>query len=167
MGQPNEDQRIAKETAFEAIGGKVIGKAASYAKPVVKRLGKVIKTGLGKVAGYVERKLGGIASKSVTLDPSKIRFTQDSIKSTFRDGRSIKDLVSGLKSGKISPNDVPAIRVFQRNGRTYSLDNRRLKAFQDAGIPVRTRQATTSEISAESFKFTTRNDGISIRVKGE
>ena len=34
MGQPDEDQRVAKETAMEVVGGKVIGKAASYAKPV-------------------------------------------------------------------------------------------------------------------------------------
>ena len=57
---------MVKETLFEAVGGKVIVKAASYAKPVVKRLGKVIKTGLGKVAVYIERKFGGVANKSGT-----------------------------------------------------------------------------------------------------
>jgi len=41
-----------------------------------------------------------------------------------------------------------------------------LKAFQEAGIPIRTILATSEEIVKEVFKFTSKNDGVSIRVRG-
>lgn len=99
-------------------------------------------------------------------DPKAIRFTQDSIKSTFKDGRSLRGLIDDLKSGKVTADDLPAIRTFERDGKLYSLDNRRLKAFQEAGVPIRTRPATADEIANEAFKFTSKNDGASIRVRG-
>ncbi|WP_299005973.1 hypothetical protein [uncultured Shewanella sp.] len=99
-------------------------------------------------------------------DPSSIRFTQDSIKATFKDGRSLKDLIDDLKSGKVTANDLPAIRIFERDGKIFSLDNRRLKAFQEAGVPIRTKPATPDEIANEAFKFTSKNEGASIRVRG-
>ncbi|RUO80215.1 hypothetical protein CWI84_06160 [Idiomarina tyrosinivorans] len=99
-------------------------------------------------------------------DPNKIKFTQDSIKNSFKDGQSIEKLVEGLKSGEISAEKVPAIRVFEKNGETYSLDNRRLKAFQDAGVPIKTVPATAEEIANESYKFTSKTDGKSIRIRG-
>ncbi|MEY4591067.1 MAG: hypothetical protein RL497_3143, partial [Pseudomonadota bacterium] len=100
-------------------------------------------------------------------DPKTIRFTQDSIKSTFKDGRSLRGLIDDLKSGNVTANDLPAIRTFERDGKLYSLDNRRLKAFQEAGVPIRTRPATADEIANEAFKFTSKNDGASIRVRGD
>jgi|GEM_PF-1146861 len=105
-------------------------------------------------------------TKGGLLDPSTIRFTQDSIKSTFKDGRSLQGLIDDLKAGRITADDLPAIRVFERDGKIYSLDNRRLKAFQEAGISVRTKPATAEEIANEAFKFTSKNDGISIRIRG-
>ncbi len=58
-----------------------------------------------------------------SMDPSDIRYTQNSIKGTFKDGSSVDDIINGLKKGSISPDDVPAIRVFEKGGHTYSLDN--------------------------------------------
>lgn len=49
----------------------------------------------------------------------------------------------------------------------YSLDNRRLYAFQEAGIDnIKTVWATDEEVTNEAWKFTTKNGGISIRVRG-
>ena len=62
--------------------------------------------------------------------------------------------------------DVDPIRVFERNGKTFTLDNRRLKAFQEAGVPIRTTPATAAEVVTEAWKFTTKNEGTSIRVRG-
>jgi filamentous hemagglutinin len=95
----------------------------------------------------------------------RIRFTQDSIKSTFKDGRSVQGLIDDLKAGRVTGDDVPPIRVFERNGELYSLDNRRLYAFQEVGVPIRTIPATAEEVAAEAWKFTTKNDGLSIRVR--
>lgn len=101
------------------------------------------------------------------LDPNTIRFTQDSIKSTFKDGGTINNMISKLVSGQISADDVPPIRIFERGGNLATLDNRRLYAFQQAGQLIRTIQATAQEITDEAWKFTTRNGGTSIRVRGQ
>lgn len=100
------------------------------------------------------------------LSPAEIRFSQDSIRSTFRSGGSIDDLAQGLRSGRIDPGDVPPIRVVERDGLLFSLDNRRLAAFQRAGVDVPYRFATPEEIASEAYKFTTRNAGVSIRIRG-
>ena len=47
----------------------------------------------------------------------------------------------------------------------YSLDNRRLWSFQQAGVPVPYKMATPSEIANELWKFTTPNGGTAIRIR--
>ena len=101
-----------------------------------------------------------------SLDPSSVRFTQDSIKSEFKAGGTIQDTISGLQNGTISPNGFPPIRVFGVGDQVFTLDNRRLFVFQQAGLPIRVTSATAKEIVSESFKFTTTNCGISIIVRG-
>ena len=109
---------------------------------------------------------GPLASKGVT-NTNSIRFTQDTIGAKFSDGRSVQGLVDGLKSGKVSPNDLPPIRTFQKDGLTYTLDNRRLFATHQAGVNVKTVPATTQEVARElPRKFTTRNQGTIIGIRG-
>jgi hypothetical protein len=43
-------------------------------------------------------------------------------------------LILGLRSGKIKVTDVPIIRVVEYEGKLFTLDNRRLAAFQNAGV---------------------------------
>jgi len=103
----------------------------------------------------------------VTLaEPNIIRFTQESIKNTFKDGHTLRELIDDLKAGRVSADDLPAIRIFEKDGKIFSLDNRRLKAFQEAGVQIRTIPANEDEIANEAFKFTTTNNGTSIRVRG-
>jgi hypothetical protein len=47
----------------------------------------------------------------------------------------------------------------------FTLDNRRLKAFQVAGKLINTVPATAEEVAKESWKFTTRNKGIRAKVR--
>jgi len=104
------------------------------------------------------------------VNPKTIRFSQDSIKGTFRDGRSVQDLVAGLKNGSIKPGDVPAIRTIERNGQLISIDNRRLSAFREAGVPIRTRPATAQEIlqAQKQGKFSSGASGSNtIRIRGQ
>jgi len=88
------------------------------------------------------------------------------MKATFRDGTSIDELAAGLRSGRIRSYDIPPIRVFERDGKLYTLDNRRLEAFRRAGVDVPVQMATQQEIAEEFWKFTTSNDGVSIRIRG-
>jgi hypothetical protein len=74
-------------------------------------------------------------------------------------------LVAKLQSGGICPYDVPAIRILERDGKLFTLDNRRLEAFRRAGIDVPVRKASPQEIVDEAWKFTTDNDGVSVRIR--
>jgi hypothetical protein len=100
-----------------------------------------------------------------TVDPNGVRFSQSSIKATFWDGGTIDQLAEGLRSGSIKPEDVAPIRLFEREEKLFTLDNRRLEAFRRASVPVPYRMATPEEVQEEAWKFTTRNQGVSIRVR--
>ncbi|MCU7840520.1 MAG: RHS repeat-associated core domain-containing protein [Candidatus Thiodiazotropha sp. (ex Troendleina suluensis)] len=97
---------------------------------------------------------------------NSIRFTQSSINKNFSDGGSVNGLIRKLRTGEVSPNDLPPIRIFRKDGQIFSLDNRRLYAGQQAGVRIRTVGATQDEILREAWKFTTKNGGESIRVRG-
>jgi RHS repeat-associated protein len=110
---------------------------------------------------------------SGTVDPSKIRFSQDSIKSDFTnpDFGDVDTLSSKIRKfvetkGKegIDPDSVKPIRIVEKDGSVYTLDNRRLKAFQDAGVNIPYEKLAEIPKNQE-FKFTTTNKGTSIRVR--
>ena len=101
------------------------------------------------------------------ISPFEVRFSQDSIKSRFKDDSTIGELAARLRQGTVRPEDVPPLRLVERNGTLFTLDNRRLEAFRRAGVAAPYRMATSEEVAAESWKFTTRNDGLSIHVRGE
>lgn len=107
-----------------------------------------------------------IARASGHIDPSLVRFSQDSISYFFKNGDSIDDLADGLRSGKILPSDVPPIRLAQNSdGLLFTLDNRRLEAFRRAGTDIPFVLATADEVAAEAWKFTTRTLGETIRIR--
>lgn len=92
----------------------------------------------------------------------------NSIKSTFQGGGSIDNLAKGLKDGSIDPSSVPAIRIVEKDGKIFTLDNRRLKAFQDAGVPINFQKVDFDNLPKKELdKFTTQNEGISIRIRGQ
>lgn len=101
------------------------------------------------------------------LDPYLIRFSQASVRRRFADGSTINDLAEGLRTGNVRPEDIPPVRLVEREGILFTLDNRRLEAFRRAGMDVPYRMASDDEAFGEIWKFTTRNDGTSIRIRGE
>ncbi|MBI4747665.1 MAG: hypothetical protein HY774_04210 [Acidobacteria bacterium] len=111
----------------------------------------------------VPNQIGGVYS----IDPAAVRFSQDSCNYYFKNGGNIDDLAAALRNGQVSPMDIPEIRLVEKDGLFFSLDNRRLETFRRAQIPIRYRMATVSEIQHDAFKFTTTNDGVSIYVRNE
>ena len=109
-------------------------------------------------ARVLEKPLGKVVAKTV-------RFTQDSIANKFIEYGTLKETIAELKSGELSPDVFDPIRVFEVNGMIFSLDNRRLFVFQQAELQIMTIPATSEEIINDSFKFTTRNCGKTIRVR--
>jgi hypothetical protein len=101
-------------------------------------------------------------------DPQSIRYTQGSVGPTFTDERygSVDDLVRKLRAGEIDATSFPPIRVVERDGVLWTLDNRRLEAFRQAGVHVPTVMAYEDEVRREwRRKFTTKNDGESVTIR--
>ncbi|MDQ0473929.1 RHS repeat-associated core domain-containing protein [Labrys wisconsinensis] len=103
--------------------------------------------------------------ETTLADPATVRFTQDSVSPRFKNGESVLDLAEKLKSGAISPVDLPAIRVFSKDNLAYTLDNRRLVATSIAGVPVKITPASPQEIIREAYKMTTRNNGCIVCLR--
>ncbi len=135
-------QLSAGQRVFAGVTGTIdtVGTATG-----IKAAGVGIKGGFKAGAGIVGGLFGRGADRGL-LNPNSIRFSQDSVRGTFSDGRSIHELTEGLSTGRIKPRDVPAVRLVERQGRLISIDNRRLQAFRDAGVDIPTRMATPSEI---------------------
>ena len=67
-------------------------------------------------------------------DPKHLRFGQHVASPNFGDGGTISDLIVELARGK-SPDTVgKPLRVIVQDGKTFTLDNRRLVAFNGAGL---------------------------------
>jgi hypothetical protein len=101
------------------------------------------------------------------MDPNAVRFSQRSISFYFADGRTIDDLAEGLRSGRIRPEDIPPLRLVEKEGLFFTLDNRRLEAFRRAGVDIPWRLTTPEELAREAWKFTTTNQGVSVKVRGQ
>jgi filamentous hemagglutinin len=77
----------------------------------------------------------GTVNPNAFMDPASILFTQNTISTTFSDGRSVEGAVHDLRSQGADPAvDVPIIRVVHSNGSYRSLDNRRLYTFKAANL---------------------------------
>lgn len=102
------------------------------------------------------------------IDPSVVRFTQDSVKSTFRNGVDINATIDTLRgpAGARAAAEFPPIRLVERGGQLFTLDNRRLLVFSEAGRRVPFVMATPAEIAKEfPSKFTTGpNQGFGIFI---
>jgi hypothetical protein len=65
-----------------------------------------------------------------------IQFGQQGMSATFRHGefagQTIEEVASGLRSGSISPDQLP-LQTITRDGITYSMNNRSLMALRQAG----------------------------------
>ena len=108
---------------------------------------------------------GADAGAPGMIDARSVRFSQNSIAASFRGGGSVDELAAGLRNGTIDAKSIPAIRLVERDGKLYSLDNRRLYAAQRAGVKIPYRMATPEEILKERFKFTTTNGGAGVEVR--
>ena len=100
------------------------------------------------------------------ISPYKVRFTQDSIAAEFSDGGSVFDMIKKLRDGSINSESFPPIKIFVKDGVFYSVDNRRLFAFQQANLPIKYEIIINPQMFIrQAFKFTTLNDGREIIVR--
>jgi len=104
------------------------------------------------------------------LAPSKIRFTQDTISNKFRRNKgSVHEAIDKIRQKKMSVNDFPTIEVIKKDNKYYSLDNRRLYIFrvlEKEGL-LRDVPITITGRSMPDKKFTTTNDGVTVKMRYE
>jgi RHS repeat-associated protein len=101
------------------------------------------------------------------VSPLEIRFSQATASQNFSSKGTIDDLLQGLRNGTVSVDDVPAIRVVERNGQLITLDNRRLAAFKAAGvekIPIQRVSLSDPDIAKEFARKYNPIDGGDIIV---
>ena len=106
--------------------------------------------------------------------PSKVFFSQESISNVFESNYAhvnvkIGETLDQLCNGEISVYEIPTIEVVEKDGKFYAADNRRLWVFRELEklgkckeIPVR-----VVENFKYGHKFTTRNGGTSVKVRGD
>ena len=101
-------------------------------------------------------------------NPMSIRFTQPTVSQNFSTGQTLTETANALRSVELTATDLPTIRVVEQNGRLFTLDNRRLVAFQNAGlteIPIQRVPLSDPAIMKEFLrKFNPVNGGQSIVV---
>ncbi|XP_060071687.1 uncharacterized protein LOC132551551 [Ylistrum balloti] len=104
------------------------------------------------------------------LRPSEIRYSQDSVAYYFGQGRysgiSIGQTLDELLLHKCHVNDIPTITVSLHNGLWYCGDNRRLWVFRKCEELGIIDSVPAYEGYINPSKFTTFNQGVSIRVRG-
>jgi hypothetical protein len=115
--------------------------------------------GIGLAAGVLPFGKAGLRllEEGATIDTAAVRFTQDSVKGSFKNGTNINDAAAALRAGGAdAASKYPPIRLVDHGGQLFTLDNRRLLVFSMAGQQVPFRMATQSEIAREWVsKFTT------------
>ncbi|KAK3596617.1 hypothetical protein CHS0354_039796 [Potamilus streckersoni] len=109
------------------------------------------------------------------MRPSQLRFTQDSISNRFQDGHTLDETFRQFLYKEISMGQyeqVPNLVAMQYQGSWFVVrGNRRLylmKKLEGAGA-ITTVKVLMKTFDQEVFnrQFTTRNMGLSIRVRGD
>jgi hypothetical protein len=143
---------LGATVAAGAISGAVSGQAARATENALS--GQEVTAGLGEPADIAtEAVVGGalagvgygigrlarpaVAEATVERAAKEVRFAQKGISKVFRHGefagKTIDEIAQGLKSGAIHPDQLP-IKVIERDGVMYALNNRSLMALRLAGL---------------------------------
>jgi len=103
--------------------------------------------------GFSDASEGYVGMARERVNPNEIHFTQDTISPYFSDRPgTISDTIRALREGHVTPDEIPVIRVVEYNGKHWSLDNRRLAAFQSASlrdIPIERLSLRDADVLAE------------------
>lgn len=130
---------------------------------VLRQGSEVIGKTLRRLVGSTDE-VAATAGEFYRVNPSQIRFTQDTVSPNFSDGGTLNEAIQYLRAGKELVTKYPTIRVVKYNGNYYSLDNRRLTVFKAAQvneIPVQLLDLNDPAVRNEFLKkFHQVNGGL-------
>jgi hypothetical protein len=99
------------------------------------------------------------------ISPSKLNAAQSDFSAeTFKGSKPLCELVNELRNGK-DPRSIEPVRVFQMDGKLFTLDHRRAYAAELAGVDVHYRLAAPEEVQGELWKLS-RVPGKPVRLRG-
>ena len=111
---------------------------------------------------------------SLNILPSKVFFSQESIRNVFDSScahanEKIGETLDQLCNGDISVYNIPTISVVEMGGKFYAADNRRLWVFRELEKLGKCKEIPVRVVSdfGHGKKFTTRNGGTSVKVRGD
>lgn len=102
------------------------------------------------------------------MRPSEIYFSQDSIKNKFDNGQTIYSTLRMCEEDPCMIHLIPTMRVCMKNGKWYTLDNRRLWVFRRLEEDGHITDVDVNVVSSDRLKarkFTTTNGGVSVRIR--
>ncbi|MEN8517159.1 LysM peptidoglycan-binding domain-containing protein [Burkholderia sp. RS02] len=153
---------LAAPAAVETFGPTINRAMSRYMTRSGMQL-NVVETGSSGTgrAGLVDLSSGDVTPGFYRADPAKIRFTQSDASPFFSKGGTIDSLVSDLRSGKVTADQVGnPLQVVMHEGLPFSIDNRRLVAFNLAGVRGVPIQIVTLDNPAVAARFFDRFDPI-------
>ncbi|CAK8678768.1 unnamed protein product [Clavelina lepadiformis] len=103
----------------------------------------------------------------ISLSPSKVKFTQDSVALCFKKGRPLNEVCEEIARGVLSADDFPNVRVLVRDGNYYGVDNRRLYIFRVLCKLGILRAITVCKFDEFDREITTDNDGCHVRIRNQ
>lgn len=164
----------SSSSAAPAAEQPVLGEAAGT-KGLAQTRATVIspawREGALAAAELLQRRSLAKAPEGTHLDVTlrQIRYSQESIRGSFRDGRKVAQMRKELHMGEKTLADIPRIAVSYYNNVVYTSDNRRLWTFKHSGIPSDMRVPVVArKPDGRLFrKLTTPTTGRTIRRRSD
>ncbi|CAC5392929.1 unnamed protein product [Mytilus coruscus] len=150
--QPPFSKKLIEKTSNELLS-RSITKSHIPNMTVIMKDGRFYTADKAEEAGF-----DSISNKWGDQTPSRLKL--------------IGDTLDELLTESISLKDIPTISTVIKYGKFYTADNRRLWVFRKAEelgflYEIEVNQGTQRNFRAnKKTKFTTKNDGISIRIRG-
>ena len=160
------EMAIAAGAGFGGIGnkkGRQKSGSPNQTQPVVEGKTRPQIPSVSKTENPMEKREYDSLPENGKINPKRIRTMQDTISRRFRDGKSLEETRDDFAAGKA--DDIPPIRIYERDGKVWTLDHRRLIAAREAGKDLQYRKATAAEIARDGWKNTSENDGHSLRIQ--
>jgi hypothetical protein len=103
-----------------------------------------------------------------TISPWSIRSSQNTASWNFKppyQDSCIGDAAYQLREGQITPSQFGAVKLVEKDGMVWSVDNRRVITFRSAGLDIPYEKTTWDALSpAQKLHFTSTTNGESIII---
>ncbi|XP_039268831.2 uncharacterized protein LOC120343873 [Styela clava] len=104
----------------------------------------------------------------VSISPDSLRYTQDSISSNFKNGKSLEKAINDVAKRVLSVESFPVMEVYSLGGKFWCRNNRRLYVMKELQMRGHLEEIVVDYVGERPHNrryFTTKTIGKSIRVR--